>query len=529
MFSSRQLLILCSVIALAGCGGEADADLSIDEALVSDALGLTSGQRAEGTLSAAGVSWVSHSLVLDTPGELTLTLGWTQARANLNLFFYGPDGALLAYSNSATARPEVLTVTVATKGTYRVGLKAASGTTAYVLDTRFTPAEVRFEGRCAEAGPSWVTHAFEAVAGEALEATLSWPQTAANLNLFLLDPSGGSVAVANGTSSNPEVVRATSAVAGSFTLGVKCKTGASTYTLALRRTAGTQPPPPTVSYPGRPAAGTVYWGAAVQGNADPTNRHELPAGAPLGVHRTFFQWDARTGKMVSTARDDLAKGRLPWVSVKPPSWAAMAAGTHDRAIDEMLTALDALGGPVWLTIHHEPEGGNGVNAPDDPAGPAGHVAMNRRVRERMTALRTTHVALAPILMTYTFKAASGRNPDEWFAPGIYDFIGVDHYRDAEASLVEATWATVRTWVAARKLDVAVGEWGMRGSNAASGARVREWFDQATASGTDGKGARVVALSAFDSSLNSDESWVLAGAQLSTFHQLLTGERAARLP
>ena len=79
---------------------------------------------------------------------------------------------------------------------------------------------------------------------------------------------------------------------------------------------------------------------------------------------------------------------------------AMAAGDHDAEIDDLLTRLDAMDGPVWLTIHHEPEGGGGVNSSDDPAGPEAHVAMNRRVRERMTAQGTDNIALAPVLMTY---------------------------------------------------------------------------------------------------------------------------------
>jgi len=72
-------------------------------------------------------------------------------------------------------------------------------------------------------------------------------------------------------------------------------------------------------------------------------------------------------------------------------------------------------GPVWLTIHHEPEGGGGVNEPDDPAGPAGHVAMNAQIRARMTALGVNNVAPLPILMTWTWDPASGRDPEHWWA------------------------------------------------------------------------------------------------------------------
>ena len=285
--------------------------------------------------------------------------------------------------------------------------------------------------------------------------------------------------------------------------------------------SGSSPP----AHPAQPPAGTLFWGAAINGNGDPVERHEDPSGYVLSIRRTFFQWDHRTGYMIDTAQDDLAHGRLPWVSIKPPSWADTAAGLHDDEVDEMLEALDALQGPVWLTVHHEPEGGGGVNEPDDPAGPSGHVAMNRHVRERMTALGVDNVALAPILMTWTWDPASGRSVDEWWDDGIYDFLGVDHYRDDEATLLTSRWYEVRAWAQSKGVELAVGEWGMRGTDAAAGQRVRDWYADAVGSDTDGQGARVVGLSAFDSGLNSPTgSWELQGEQLTVFHELMGDPR-----
>ncbi len=232
--------------------------------------------------------------------------------------------------------------------------------------------------------------------------------------------------------------------------------------------------------------------------------------------------------MINMAKGDLQNKRLPWVSVKTPSWNAMGKGTHDAEIDQMLKALDALSGPVWLTIHHEPEGGGASgNTPDDPAGPAGHVAMNKRVRQRMTALKVDNVALAPILMSYTWNPVSKRDPEAWYAPGIYDFVGIDHYQDSQASLLTKVWADVRTWAGVKKVDIAVGEWGVRGTDKAAGQRVHEWYDHAAGSNKDGKGARVVGLAAFDSALNSPSgSWELKGEQLTAFHLLLKDTRTA---
>ncbi len=300
------------------------------------------------------------------------------------------------------------------------------------------------------------------------------------------------------------------------------------FTHASATCAAPDPAEPA-SFPGDPAPGTVYWGAAVGGNGDPTQRHEQPAGVPLSLRRTFFRWDQRNGYLPRIAAEDLAVGRLPWVSIKTPGWTAMADGTADAEIDELRRTLDGLDGPVWLTVHHEPEGGGGVNHPDDPAGPEGHRAANRRVRERMEALGTDNIALSLILMGWTWDPRSGRDPDEWWEPGLYDFVGIDPYRDEPGGLLTETWADIRRWAAEQGTVVAVGEWGMRGDDEAAAQHVRDWYAAAAGSATDGAGARVIGLAAFDSHLNSRTgSWELPPSQLHAFHALLADPRTARL-
>jgi hypothetical protein len=370
----------------------------------------------------------------------------------------------------------------------------------------------------------WRTHDVSITQTSDLVAVLDWTSSV-NLNLFLYDPAGTLVDYSNGTATRPEEVSRDSAAPGTWKLGIKNKSSVSaTYTLSVTATPKTAP-----KYPAQPRAGRLFWGAAISGNGDPVTRHEDPSGYVLSIHRTYFQWDQRTGSMINMARDDHAHGRLPWVSIKPRSWAAMASGQYDSEIDAMLRALQGLGKPVWLTVHHEPEGGGGVNAPDDPAGPAGHRAMNKHIRQRMTALGVKNVALAPILMSWTWTSASGRNPDEWWEPGIYDFLGVDTYSNSESTLLTSNWYKVRAWAAARGVDVAVGEWGLRGTDTLAGQLVRAWYDGAASSYNDGRGARVVGLCAFDSNLNSpDGGWELMGAQLTVFRQLLGDPRTAHI-
>lgn len=279
------------------------------------------------------------------------------------------------------------------------------------------------------------------------------------------------------------------------------------------------------AYPGQPRPGTVLWGSSLEGNTDPYQKHEQPTGVRLGVRRTFQpSWSqSRINTMVSIAQQDLQAGRLPWVSIKPPSWAEMAAGQHDTLIDDMLKKLDALEGPVWLTVHHEPEGGGGNNAPDDAAGPAGHLAMNKRIRQRMQALGTDNIALALILMSYSWSPSSippppqfnHRTPDLWWEDGVYDFLGIDHYHIVNGSFITSRLHDVLTWAHGKGVDVAIGEYGVIDNIPQSIREIHQFaLDSANLQGK----ARIVGMSYFDTTKDGD--YVLTGDRLVAFHDML---------
>jgi hypothetical protein len=247
----------------------------------------------------------------------------------------------------------------------------------------------------------------------------------------------------------------------------------------------------------------------------------------MGLRRTYFGWDKRTTSMVNTARADLAAGRLPWVSTKTPAWAAVASGQHDAEIDSMLRALDALGGPVWLTLHHEPE--DDVERGDAHA--AGGIeawkGMQRRVRARMDALGIRNVAFAPVLMAWTFDTRSGRNPSAWWADGIWDFAGLDHYIEklTHTTLEVPAWNNARAFYAARGLKVAVGEWGNRGTDASAASEMQGFYDTAVRSSGPGQ---IIGLAYFDSGLNTTYgSWELTGEPLEKFRELMRARTSLR--
>lgn len=364
---------------------------------------------------------------------------------------------------------------------------------------------------------------------DAIEVTLDW-DTSADVNVFMRDANGNAIEYRNG-SAKPKVVD----YAGNRTptsLAVLVSSGQTSYRVTITGTDDTPPPPPPPpvssargDYPGQPAPGTVYWGASIQGNGDPVARHERHVnGAKLGLRRTFFRWDQRTSSLVSHARDDVRAGRVPWVSVTTPGWQRMANGSLDGQIDQMLRALDGLNGPVWLTIHHEPEGGGGSNSSDDPAGPSGHLAMNRQVRERMTALGVDNVALAPILMAWTWDSRSGRNVNAYWDDDVYDFVGVDMYAQSNTSLTRPLWYDVRRWAANRGVDIAIGEWGIPSDNATAAGHMRDWYWESVGSANDGRGARVTGLAVFDSDHSTSGRYrALRNSTLTTFRNLMTAD------
>lgn len=283
-------------------------------------------------------------------------------------------------------------------------------------------------------------------------------------------------------------------------------------------------------FPGDPrpsATGKLFWGAAINGNGDPMTRHEQQSGVSLSLRRTFFGWrhhETANSYLYKTVENDIANNRLSWVSTKTPSWREVASGKHDARIDSLLKRLDSYNRPIWLTFHHEPEGGGGVNSPDDPGGAAAWRGMQIRVRERMNALAIKNVAFAPILMSYTWNPASSRSPNDWYVPGIWDFYGVDSYRNTESGdmLSDKGLNNFMTWVNKKNLPVAFGEWGNRGTNSAAANEMQAFLQW-------GIKNDVVGMAYFDSGLNSPNgSWELRGQQLTKFRAILGSSSVMRV-
>jgi hypothetical protein len=282
----------------------------------------------------------------------------------------------------------------------------------------------------------------------------------------------------------------------------------------------------TQRFPGDPnplVTHKAYFGSSYAGNGDVRARYETTAGKSLSIHRTFWAWDQHdtpsSDGLYNMVKADHAANRLPYVSTKTPPWAEVAAGKHDARIDQLLRTLDSYGKPVWLTFHHEPEGGgsNG-NTPDDPGGPTAWRGMQSRVRARMNALGTKHIAFMPTLMAYTWSPYSGRNPEEWWVPGIWDAYMVDHYQYDVAGdmFTPLGWKNFAAWADAKKIPYGTGEWGNRGTDAVAASEMVAFWEWGFRNNKD-----VIAHDYFDSDLNSPQGgWTLAGSQYTKFIEIL---------
>jgi hypothetical protein len=185
--------------------------------------------------------------------------------------------------------------------------------------------------------------------------------------------------------------------------------GPSTFRTDLRSPVPTTPVasvygPPTLV--GQPPPGCLYYGASVPYGRS-LRAWEQELGSALAVHRSYFTPDLNeVEQLVARCRDDLARGRLPHVSMKPAgTWRDIAAGERDDWLASMLRPLAEEEAPVLFTLNHEPENDAG------PPGmkPSDYVAMQRRLID-LAAQLAPMVIVAPVLQGWTFAP---RREDLW--------------------------------------------------------------------------------------------------------------------
>ena len=169
---------------------------------------------------------------------------------------------------------------------------------------------------------------------------------------------------------------------------------------------------------GIPQNGQTLLGAAAWSDAE-LDAFEDQVGGTLGVRRSYFGTNSASSA-AKAASEDLAAGRLPWLSFKVPySWSKMARGDGDAWARDIANKLGEVDGPVWVAFHHEPEGDGYI--PD-------WVAMQRRLSPIMR--QKPNIGFSIILMGWYqfFSNRSDLSMDAmWPGRQYVDVLGFDPY------------------------------------------------------------------------------------------------------
>jgi hypothetical protein len=258
---------------------------------------------------------------------------------------------------------------------------------------------------------------------------------------------------------------------------------------------------------GVPNSCAAYLGSAYGGNADPTP-WENAMTQQLGIHRTY--WGAsQVDKAVATAKSDLAKRRLPWISFKlPQSWPNMVAGKGDAWARDIATKLSRLDGPVWLAFHHEPETDGDIKQ---------WTAMQARLAPMVRSLAPNVAYTIVLTGWHQFFGEAQYKLDNMMPKNTkIDVLGIDVYQRYNAptdgkikttlsNLDRDYFAPTSAWAAKHDMAWGVAETGYTDKAAADyPSLISQTYNQLKARGG-------VAFTYFNSGLNSTANWVLSTA------------------
>lgn len=219
------------------------------------------------------------------------------------------------------------------------------------------------------------------------------------------------------------------ALARTIVAGISCL-GLMIGMVQLPSTAAAAESNPGFSSRGVPLNGQTLLGSCsscTSSSQDPAAGEAKFGGQKYGIHRTYYQGNQQSAA-VNRAKEDLAGGRVPWMSFKLPNgygFRDMAAGKGDAWARDLARRLGGVGGPVWVAIHHEPENDRDQSLKD-------WTAMQRHLSPIFRA--HSNIAFSVILMGYHQFTAPKINPELsmdalWPGQEYVDVTGFDPYNN----------------------------------------------------------------------------------------------------
>lgn len=168
-------------------------------------------------------------------GTIDLSLTW-DTTSDLDMFLYDPAGTEVARAYT-TAKPETISYSATTTGTYKVKVDAYSGSGTFTLTATHpinANATGHYEttGTVNASGTKYIDYYVTVTTAGTLNVEVSWPGTA-DLDVYVYNPSGTEV-VRGYTTYNPETVYYYPiATAGTYKIRVQAYSGTDTYTLKV--------------------------------------------------------------------------------------------------------------------------------------------------------------------------------------------------------------------------------------------------------------------------------------------------------
>ena len=125
-------------------------------------------------------------------------------------------------------------------------LRSLVGSEMCIRD-RTTVAQFEFDSSGTQTNGRFRTFEFDVAADEPVDVRLEWQDSTAQLNLFVQDASGATVAFDNTSAGSPKFVTAPAGAGGTYAAAVLVEEGSTPYNIQINPVAGVPEPPPALA------------------------------------------------------------------------------------------------------------------------------------------------------------------------------------------------------------------------------------------------------------------------------------------
>ena len=196
----------------------------------------------DGTGDSATDSWHVFRFPVAPGDDLAIKLEWADPTAGLNVFLRDERGTTIEADRLGSGSPKWLTTTAASGGEWSVAVSIQQGSTDFrALVNPFeeppaSRAEFEFNATGSATVGSWQVFDIDVSAGDPIAVQLEWADPNAELNVFLRDGRGNTAVGDSSLSGSPKAIEATATSTGTWSVGVKIKSGATAYAVLVNPT-----------------------------------------------------------------------------------------------------------------------------------------------------------------------------------------------------------------------------------------------------------------------------------------------------